>query len=842
MTKPRSFTTILILQSSPTMFMPNSTSSSPSRYSTSSPCSQIMTAANLPSFVSRDAPTPMKGIRRSAFTDHLPPGKAFIYSLSQNREIMALFVEEFDAQYHASSTTCHDGSGIHKENTRPLVGCFNDDKKRKHSHDGSDDFPQPVYQTCQGLHSDLIHPLQCPFEDSSTLLDNDESQKHGHGFDNYPHPHKRTQPTNPFRSSFSEGRQHPVLEQVDLVEQIITHMVDHKFILIEAPPCSGKSMLIQDIAFAVTEQSSAVAIHFAQHFAVTLRPIEGSSDTETLVNFLPTYTHYSPCITPGTREVLSNIRNSTGLAVFLRSEPTENFEYWLFVDESQSTYLDERFWNVLTASYDRKFFVVAAGSYGSHTGSTAHSPPTIIPKIRRMNLFPSPDNNQLCLAFTEQDFDNFAKMVAADMSKWRRMIMDYASPCGIDIFPKRCMHPGVVVELTMHFVTSVKNCAKHALSPPDETKVLSTFFCDCMTSAKSDTPFGLGRCVPHEPSHGFTASSIKDKSIKVRGLDGKLEPVVVTNGPAIWKSKGYSETLRAHQIHPQHLRSQYTDSTGKSTITSTVTTYLAISKYTKEDVIAITPRQRFLNVAAERDCPPDAMPYALRERYNHLPISDFDQAAHDVRRMGWLLQDPLAPNTLVLPTKWHCDYLKNLLKSPNSPEARNMTFDQFLCSTIRHFCASVLQQYSQDGKSMREAIWDSEFRHTAETVGDACFLKPQARTDSGDGTIDFVCTSRKWLIELMRNRDRLSDHLARFTPNGNYGQQWLNWDWRLVDFHFDKTPSGRRFKGQNCPNFRSVYLKCTMSIDIPEDDTQYLVMEAAVSGSSMETETFNITG
>lgn len=285
-------------------------------------------------------------------------------------------------------------------------------------------------------------------------------------------------------------------------------------------------------------------------------------------------------------------------------------------------------------------------------------------------------------------------------------------------------------------------------------------------------------------------SILQDKSIKVRGLDGKLEPVVVTNGPALWKSEGYSETLRAHQIYPQHLRSKYTDSTGKSTITSDVTTYLAISKYTKEDVIAVIPRQRFLNVAAERDSPPDAMPYALRERYNHLPISDFDQAAHDARRMGWLLQDPLAPNTLVLPTKWHRDYLKHLLKSPNSPEARNMTFDQFLCSTIRHFRASVLQQYSQDEKSMREAIWDSEFRHAAETVGDACFLTPQARTDSGDGTIDFVCTSRKWLIELMRNRDR-ADHLARFTPNGNYAKQWPNWDWRLVDFHFDKTPSGK---------------------------------------------------
>ncbi|KAE9401430.1 hypothetical protein BT96DRAFT_992150 [Gymnopus androsaceus JB14] len=649
----------------------------------------------------------------------------------------------------------HDGSGIHEENTRPLVGCFNDDKK--HSHDGSDDSPQPVYRTCQGLHSDLIHPLQCPFEDSLTLLDDNESQKHGHDFDNYPHPHKRTRPTNPFR--------------MDLVKQIITRVVDDKFILIEAPPCSGKSTLIQDIA---TSQSPA--------------PIEGS-------------------------KVLSNIRNLTGLAVFLWSELTEHFEYWLFVDESQLTYLDERFWNVLTASYDRKFFVVAAGSYGSHTGSTAHSPPTIIPKIRRMNLFPSLDNIQLCLAFTEQDFDNFAKMVAADVSKWRTMTMDYASPCGIDIFPKRHMHPGVVVELTMHFVTSLTNCAKHALSPPDKTKVLSSVLPQLHDKRKERYTLRLGEM----------------RTPRARSwLHSLVNNVVVTNGPALWKSEGYSETLRAHQIHPQHLRSKYTDSTGKSTITSDVTTYLAISKYTKEDVIAITPRQRFLNVAAERDSPTDAMPYALRERYNHLPISDFDQAAHDARRMGWLLQDPLAPNTLVLPTKWHRDYLKNLLKSPNSPEARNMTFNQFLCSTIRHFCASVLQQYSQDEKSMREAIWDSEFQHAAETVGDAYFLTPQARTDSGDGTINFV--------------DRVSDHLARFTPNGNYAKQWPNWDWCLVDFHFDKTRSGRAFTGQHCPNFRSVYLKCKMSIDVPEENTRYLVMEAAVSGSSMETETFNITG
>ncbi|KAE9401429.1 hypothetical protein BT96DRAFT_992149 [Gymnopus androsaceus JB14] len=63
------------------MFMPNSPSSSPPGYSASIP---ITTAANLPSFVSRAAPAPMKGIWRSAFTNRSPPGKAFIYLLSQD--------------------------------------------------------------------------------------------------------------------------------------------------------------------------------------------------------------------------------------------------------------------------------------------------------------------------------------------------------------------------------------------------------------------------------------------------------------------------------------------------------------------------------------------------------------------------------------------------------------------------------------------------------------------------------------------------------------------------------------------------------------------------------------
>ncbi|KAE9387231.1 hypothetical protein BT96DRAFT_948519 [Gymnopus androsaceus JB14] len=195
--------------------------------------------------------------------------------------------------------------------------------------------------------------------------------------------------------------------------------------------------------------------------------------------------------------------------------------------------------------------------------------------------------------------------------------------------------------------------------------------------------------------------------------------------------------------------------------------------------IAATPRARFLEVAAGKNLPSNLKPFSVHDCHTNGALSDYAQAAHDARRMGWLLQDWRIINgklRLRLPTLWHREYLKDLLLPKDLPqEFVTMDFDSFLLKAAR------------EGKLPCEVIYDSEFKRAADIVATPLFLIPQTRTDSGDGIVDFTCLTRCWAIELMRDRDKVEEHFAQFGTDGVYHQQWPDWDWQIVDFHYNQT-------------------------------------------------------
>jgi hypothetical protein len=43
-----------------------------------------------------------------------------------------------------------------------------------------------------------------------------------------------------------------------------------------------------------------------------------------------------------------------------------------------------------------------------------------------------------------------------------------------------------------------------------------------------------------------------------------------------------------------------------------------------------------------------------------------------------------------------------------------------------------------------------------------------AKKGKGGGTIDFLVSAKKWGFELLRNRDKLVEHMERFKPGGAY--------------------------------------------------------------------------
>ena len=152
----------------------------------------------------------------------------------------------------------------------------------------------------------------------------------------------------------------------------------------------------------------------------------------------------------------------TDLAVFLQSESSSKFEFWIILDEAQRVYDNSKLWATLTVPKAQQLFVVAAGSYGSHTGSAAHSPPRqYISESRRINLFPSGEDDTLCVAFKESDFDEFLGLAlnttgcASLDVNLRERILNYASPYPANNTCQKLLHPGVAVELTVYLLSKV---------------------------------------------------------------------------------------------------------------------------------------------------------------------------------------------------------------------------------------------------------------------------------------------------------------------------------------------------------------------------------------------------
>lgn len=206
-----------------------------------------------------------------------------------------------------------------------------------------------------------------------------------------------------------------------------------------------------------------------------LRSVEAMSLTYN-VNFNPIAV-CSPKLSVQDSTLLKAITDVESLLTFLRSEWSTDFEFWLFVDDAQTTYDNERFWHGLTSSYEKRFYVIAAGCYGSNAGTFSHSPPReLLPLQRRIHLFPfhgnrSPDaspDQDLCIAFTKDDFENFATAVSAGQpplqADVRKLIMEYASPYPPVEAWSGFLHPGVVAELIIFLSDRVCHIPYSAVS------------------------------------------------------------------------------------------------------------------------------------------------------------------------------------------------------------------------------------------------------------------------------------------------------------------------------------------------------------------------------------------
>lgn len=286
----------------------------------------------------------------------------------------------------------------------------------------------------------------------------------------------------------------------------------------------------------------------------------------------------------------------------------------------------------------------------------------------------------------------------------------------------------------------------------------------------------------------FTA--LQNKIINVRHVNIIFGPIVVQNTKRSWRRDGTSPRLEAQDIPAAYLKEGESAPAGDRSCL-----YREISCYVDDVNIAVLPRERFHNVVPgeENPKPPNVKPYGLREMATSTQqLTDYEQAAHDARRMGWLLQvpGPGATINLVLPTQWHYAYLNALLlPPPPSEKMANVSIDDFLCMVVAKFRPSTLTRYLADQGKLREVIYDQEFKDAVEGVAGADFAIRQSRTCAGDGVADYAIIGRQWVIELMVEGSNSNQHIARFQPSGPYYSEWVTrqqwqWDWRIVDFRF----------------------------------------------------------
>lgn len=178
---------------------------------------------------------------------------------------------------------------------------------------------------------------------------------------------------------------------------------------------------------------------------------------------------YTPQVWNVPKEDANEGNARTNLIQYIQQPPTGHPRMWILVDEAQLTYLDREFWDALYSVALRKppVHVIAAGSYGSHTGSSSHSPPPGIDMCHRMNLFY--DKSDDCfLAFTRHDVETYMRQVVppASLTPYIEAIQSSASPC----LDQSCdqgnwdpgFHPGVIAGMTLLLSEKVR-CALFSL-------------------------------------------------------------------------------------------------------------------------------------------------------------------------------------------------------------------------------------------------------------------------------------------------------------------------------------------------------------------------------------------
>ncbi|KAL4784923.1 hypothetical protein BJX76DRAFT_347377 [Aspergillus varians] len=148
---------------------------------------------------------------------------------------------------------------------------------------------------------------------------------------------------------------------------------------------------------------------------------------------------------------------------------------------------------------------------------------------------------------------------------------------------------------------------------------------------------------------------------------------------------------------------------------------------------------------------------------------------------GWLHkttkpEDKLDTELYVLPSRLHEKWIEYIMGDPK----KNMDSKY---NTLQELCVDVLGQFSacslrhaEDGQSLfsaalfrpLEAVYQDEFYRAFNNITGKGVNIVSEWSRTQDGRVDFWISERKWAVKLLREENRVPEHVACFHLNGQY--------------------------------------------------------------------------
>ncbi|KAK7683259.1 hypothetical protein QCA50_013521 [Cerrena zonata] len=183
-------------------------------------------------------------------------------------------------------------------------------------------------------------------------------------------------------------------------------------------------------------------------------------------------------------------------------------------------------------------------------------------------------------------------------------------------------------------------------------------------------------------------------------------------------------------------------------------------------------------------------------RWFTLSLVPFYQSGLQARKYGWaVIEESSAGWTAEFSSPLHRLWMSfHLLEQPLDDRFKTMTLVQFLRPPFYVLSICYLPP-SRTGKPNFIA------QAYALTNGRGIWLSPEYGTDLGiprRGSIDFHVGEKRWAIDILRDGDKVEDHLRRFNTPGVY-HHWIQTgaitDYIILDFRINQAK--KNYPGAN---------------------------------------------